>query len=178
MTTTTFKRTALQLSFALAGIGLSFSSQAVQITAASWNGGLTYEVTTVVGTWNDLKSVLQSQAWWGWCTTCGSVLNPVDLAGKAGAAFDYSFPNDAGNNNVYGPLFAYNTLGDPISAINFVAFRRYDYDWHQNIAAVDATYTWAIVGQGNDESDVPTPASLALMGLGLVGVVAARRKRV
>jgi hypothetical protein len=151
-------------------------AQAVPITAAPWNGGQTYEVTTVVGTWNDLESVLRSQPWWGWSIYCGNCLNPNDLAGKSGAAFGYMFPNNTGNG-VYGPLFAYNTLGSPVSYVNFVAFRQYDYAWHQNIVGLDLAYTWAVVGQSNEQSNVPLPATIALLGLGLVGIGAARRKQ-
>lgn len=137
-------------------LGLAEQAQAVTVTIEDQQ----YEVSTVVGTFDDLEATLTAQVWWGDDNLAGDFFEAVgDSLG---------FPNDPLISNPLGPLFAFKA-----GSTQFQFRSITDGGAAGGFADRDEVFTFAIA----EIAAVPLPASLPLLFAGAGALVVLRRRR-
>jgi hypothetical protein len=121
---------------------------------------------TETDTFTNLMSTLEATPWWGQGGT-----NAIGFVNAVGNAF--GFPNTGGGGSTRGPLFVWQLQ-------NAIPDTLFEYKLANGTTGVGGVVyfpsqveTWAVP----NPVPAPEPATLAVFGVGLAGVIAARRRR-
>jgi len=133
-------------------------SSAVPVTASN---GMTYDITTATGSANDLRSTLEAQPWFG------SINLAVELSRLTLPSF--GFPNRLGQTPVT-PYYLYKSDG-----FSYITRNAGGQAFANNTFGNDSD-VWHVLE--SNTTPVPEPSTFLLMGLGLIGLTYARRRKI
>ena len=168
------KRIRLILTALLLISPLAAQADLIEITGTGLYDG-TWEIVLVEGTFTDLAATLTTQAWW----------NNAGLAGAFAGAFADAYGPSFDNYLLGFPLFLPPVLGPYFAYDEFsVPF----FFWNLDLVNVSTTFfgnphpsNWFTFqdhsGVYATATRVPEPATLAMLGIGLVGIGLARRRK-
>lgn len=139
----------LVLSVVALGIMVCFTPRRALADSIVTQGGTTYDITTVIGSFSDLSATLEAQPWWGDATLA------ENLAALVGC--DFGCP---------GPDFAY--FADPPAGLAYEM--KYPPPANPTLVGFNSTtipYRFAIAA----EVSTPEPGTITLLFVGLLGLV-------
>lgn len=131
-------------------------------------GGADYDITTISGNFNELRSVLIQQVWWGDVNTAEEFTTSV--------AFSFGEPNALGQY-VQGPLFAFGEYTFDVDAVAWIDTISSDgtINYHNPLLGTESV--WAVSSATLPVSAVPLPAGGLLLLSAFGGVAALKRRK-
>ena len=151
-----FSRNVIAAGVACVGLGLALHAGEARALVVEV-GGVSYDVTTLTGSYNANSATLQAQVWFGNASLANEFASKV--LGSLGTF-----------NGFFGPIFAYGTFSDPGPSQDNVEGKAYDSDSETVktfLAYSSVSHTYAVAQQASNPVPAPLPFFGAMAGFGV-----------